>query len=52
MQPLCYSRLIHCFIEVTNSCLGGIFHDCLIHDLDIGRWIVGENPETIYVVGE
>nr|XP_009860374.1 uncharacterized protein LOC100181790 isoform X1 [Ciona intestinalis] len=27
---------------------GGIFHDCLIHDLDMLRWILEEDPVTVY----
>lgn len=29
---------------------GGIFHDCIVHDLDMLRCIVQEDPETIYSV--
>lgn len=29
---------------------GKIFHDCAVHDLDMLRWMVGEEPETIYSV--
>ncbi|XP_070561822.1 uncharacterized oxidoreductase YrbE-like [Ptychodera flava] len=27
---------------------GGIFHDCIVHDLDMICWIVGETPSTVY----
>ena len=30
---------------------GGIFHDCMVHDLDQLRWILQEDPETIYSAG-
>lgn len=30
---------------------GGIFHDCAIHDIDVHRWLSGENPSEVYVVG-
>lgn len=30
---------------------GGIFHDCMVHDLDMARWILQEDPETIYSAG-
>ena len=30
---------------------GGIFHDCLVHDVDVGAWITGEKPEKIHVMG-
>lgn len=30
---------------------GGIFKDMLIHDLDIFRWILGDEAETLYATG-
>ena len=30
---------------------GGIFHDCIVHDLDMLRNILHEDPETIYSIG-
>jgi myo-inositol 2-dehydrogenase/D-chiro-inositol 1-dehydrogenase len=27
---------------------GGIFHDCLSHDIDLMRWIVGEEPVEVF----
>jgi len=27
---------------------GGIFHDCAVHDLDLLRFMLGEEPETVY----
>ncbi len=29
----------------------GIFHDCIVHDLDMIRFIVGEDPVEVYSVG-
>jgi len=29
---------------------GGIFHDCIVHDLDMLRCITQEDPETIYSI--
>jgi len=29
---------------------GGIFHDCIVHDLDMLRYITQEDPETIYSI--
>lgn len=29
---------------------GGIFHDCAVHDFDLMRWMIGEEPETIFSV--
>jgi len=29
---------------------GGIFHDCIVHDLDMLRFLIGEDPETIYSI--
>jgi len=26
---------------------GGIFHDCLVHDIDIITWILGEYPDKV-----
>jgi len=37
----------------NNICfLGGVFHDCLVHDFDLLRWIIGEDPKTVYCVGK
>lgn len=30
---------------------GGIFRDCLIHDLDILRWMTGKRIESVYALG-
>jgi myo-inositol 2-dehydrogenase/D-chiro-inositol 1-dehydrogenase len=30
---------------------GGIFFDSLIHDFDIARWVIGEEPIEVYCVG-
>lgn len=27
---------------------GGIFHDCAVHDLDLIRWIIGEEPTSVF----
>lgn len=27
---------------------GGMFHDCAVHDLDLIRWMIGEEPVTVY----
>jgi len=27
---------------------GGIFHDCGSHDIDVCRWILGENPNQVF----
>lgn len=29
---------------------GGIFHDCMVHDIDIVTWILGELPSQVYTV--
>lgn len=26
---------------------GGIFHDCMVHDIDLMTWILGEYPTTV-----
>jgi len=31
---------------------GGIFHDCCSHDIDVHRWLVGEDPIEVYAVGK
>jgi len=28
----------------------GIFHDCCVHDIDVVRWILQEDPEEIYSI--
>jgi myo-inositol 2-dehydrogenase/D-chiro-inositol 1-dehydrogenase len=30
---------------------GGIFRDCLVHDLDILRWVTGQEVVSVYAVG-
>ena len=35
------------FIETS----GGIFHDCVIHDIDSICWILGEYPKRVYASG-
>jgi myo-inositol 2-dehydrogenase/D-chiro-inositol 1-dehydrogenase len=30
---------------------GGMFRDMTIHDFDISRWLLGEEPETVYAAG-
>jgi myo-inositol 2-dehydrogenase/D-chiro-inositol 1-dehydrogenase len=30
---------------------GGLFRDMMIHDLDMARWLVGEEPTTVYARG-
>jgi len=30
---------------------GGIFHDCLVHDIDLICWILGCYPESVYSIG-
>jgi len=30
---------------------GGFYHDCLIHDLDLITWLLGEFPEEVYSAG-
>ncbi|MEL6609765.1 MAG: inositol 2-dehydrogenase [Pseudomonadota bacterium] len=34
---------------ITSS--GGIFRDMMIHDLDMARFLLGEEPVTVYAVG-
>eukprot|EP01104_Vermistella_antarctica_P002710 TRINITY_DN12928_c0_g1_i1.p1 TRINITY_DN12928_c0_g1~~TRINITY_DN12928_c0_g1_i1.p1 ORF type:complete len:355 (-),score=94.39 TRINITY_DN12928_c0_g1_i1:32-1096(-) len=29
---------------------GGVFHDCGSHDIDLVRWVVGENPVEVYAI--
>lgn len=29
---------------------GGMFHDCAVHDLDVLRWMIGEEPESVYTI--
>ncbi len=31
---------------------GGLFRDMMIHDFDVARWLLGEQPETVYAVGK
>ena len=31
--------------------LGGIFHDCAVHDIDCICWILGEYPESVSAYG-
>jgi len=28
--------------------VGGIFHDCAVHDIDMICWIVGDTPTSVY----
>ena len=30
---------------------GGLFRDMMIHDFDMGRWLLGEEPVEVYAVG-
>lgn len=30
---------------------GGIFHDCASHDIDVHRWLAGEDPIEVYASG-
>eukprot|EP00013_Stygamoeba_regulata_P030212 CAMPEP_0177645316 /NCGR_PEP_ID=MMETSP0447-20121125/9184_1 /TAXON_ID=0 /ORGANISM="Stygamoeba regulata, Strain BSH-02190019" /LENGTH=341 /DNA_ID=CAMNT_0019147791 /DNA_START=80 /DNA_END=1105 /DNA_ORIENTATION=- len=30
---------------------GGFFHDCASHDIDVCRWISGEDPISVYATG-
>jgi myo-inositol 2-dehydrogenase/D-chiro-inositol 1-dehydrogenase len=30
---------------------GGLFRDMMIHDFDVARWLVGEEPERVFAVG-
>jgi myo-inositol 2-dehydrogenase/D-chiro-inositol 1-dehydrogenase len=30
---------------------GGIFHDCCSHDIDVHRWLIGEDPIEVYASG-
>lgn len=30
---------------------GGLFKDMAIHDFDMARWLLGEDPETVFAVG-
>src|SRR5262245_14999739 len=30
---------------------GGLFRDMMVHDFDMARWLVGQEPETVYAVG-
>jgi myo-inositol 2-dehydrogenase/D-chiro-inositol 1-dehydrogenase len=30
---------------------GGLFRDMMIHDLDMGRWLLGEEPVEVYAAG-
>jgi myo-inositol 2-dehydrogenase/D-chiro-inositol 1-dehydrogenase len=30
---------------------GGLFRDMMIHDFDIGRWLLGEEPDRIFAMG-
>ena len=30
---------------------GGLFRDMMIHDLDMGRWLLGEEPHQVYATG-
>lgn len=31
------------YLEIS----GGIFHDCLVHDIDIITWVLGEYPDKV-----
>jgi myo-inositol 2-dehydrogenase / D-chiro-inositol 1-dehydrogenase len=31
---------------------GGIFHDCMVHDIDIITWILGEYPDKVSVLAD
>ena len=30
--------------------VGGFFHDCAVHDLDLICWILGEYPQTVFTL--
>ena len=30
---------------------GGLFRDMMIHDFDIGRWLLGEEPDRVFATG-
>lgn len=29
------------------STSGGIFHDCMVHDIDLMTWVLGEYPQKV-----
>ncbi|XP_014486066.1 PREDICTED: inositol 2-dehydrogenase-like [Dinoponera quadriceps] len=31
---------------------GGIFHDCLVHDIDVITWVLGEYPDKVVVLAD
>ena len=31
--------------------VGGFFHDCAVHDIDLICWIIGERPDTVFAQG-
>ncbi|XP_077282497.1 myo-inositol 2-dehydrogenase [Temnothorax americanus] len=31
---------------------GGIFHDCLVHDIDMVTWVIGEYPDKVAVLAD
>ena len=36
----------------TSSVSGGLFRDMMIHDFDMARWLLGEEPVEVYAAGE
>lgn len=30
---------------------GGVFHDCASHDIDVHRWLIGQDPIEVYASG-
>jgi len=30
--------------------IGGIFHDCAVHDIDVVCWVMGERPITVFAL--
>jgi len=44
----CYNHNIESFS--CDLTLGGIFHDCAVHDIDMVCWIVGNYPTSVYTI--
>lgn len=40
---------VHLNVWCSPSVVGGFFHDCATHDLDMVCWLVGDMPERVYV---
>lgn len=48
LPKMCLGTPLHTFYQQCR----GIFHDCCSHDIDVHRWLIGEDPIEVYASGK